>query len=632
MSVRSKLLVIFSVKITILLLVLVGYAVVYEKMYEKKVFPGVYMGDTTLSGMTRDELVRFIENFNNLFSKEGIRLTVTDQNGEEHKITLSPIVSGGDNAVEILRLNSDEFARLALGVGRSPFLLPRLWEPLINRFIFPRRLTVPVSINEKNLIDALRQSLGKFEQPPENARVSFTNPFTTDYKILPERAGVAFDYSEIARRLRSNVSRLSFDSVKITLTQYSPTVTAKEVEAIAARLPMLFEGGEFVMRYEDGTGEAEEWAINPGMLKNWLDVERGEKNSLLFSLTEAEVKNFLDTIKPDIEVEAREAKFEIENGKVKEFQASRTGIALDGDASYQAIAQAFRERNFKADATTTVINLATIVAEPKLKTTEVNDFGISEIIGSGTSTFKDSHTNRIKNIAHAVERLNGVLIKPDEEFSALKSAGPFTSANGYLPEQVIKGREIKLEIGGGMCQIGTTLFRMAMNSGMDITARRNHSLVVGYYADPVNGNPGTDATLYEPYLDLKFKNDTGSHLLLQTAIDYNKQMLTFTLWGKPDGRAGWYTHPLVSKWIPSGDPQEIKVDDGTLKPGEIKCQAAFRGAVASFIYTRITPAGERLERIFDSYYRPLPKICTVGVEKGMVTSTPPLPLSLFEAL
>ena len=197
--------------------------------------------------------------------------------------------------------------------------------------------------------------------------------------------------------------------------------------------------------------------------------------------------------------------------------------------------------------------------------------------------------------------------------------------NGYLPEQVIKGREIKPEIGGGMCQIGTTLFRMAMNSGMDVTQRRNHSLVVSYYADPVNGNPGTDATLYEPDLDLKFINDTGRHLLLQTDIDYKKQQLVFTLWGNPDGRSGSYTHPLVSRWIPAGDQEQILVDDGALKPGEKKCQTAFRGAVASFTYTRVTPQGEKIERGFDSYYRPLPKICLVGAEPGTCPSGGCLP-------
>jgi vancomycin resistance protein YoaR len=181
-----------------------------------------------------------------------------------------------------------------------------------------------------------------------------------------------------------------------------------------------------------------------------------------------------------------------------------------------------------------------------------------------------------------------------------------------LPEEVIKGNQIKKEIGGGMCQIGTTLFRMAMNAGMPITERTNHSLVVGYYADPVNGNPGTDATVYEPILDFKFFNDTGGYLLLETNIDFKKQQLKFTLWGKPDGRTGSYTHPIVSKWIPAGEPQITYTD--TLKPGEQKCQNAFRGAVASFTYTRYTSTTEKIDRVFTSYYRPLPKICMVGAD------------------
>ena len=188
-----------------------------------------------------------------------------------------------------------------------------------------------------------------------------------------------------------------------------------------------------------------------------------------------------------------------------------------------------------------------------------------------------------------------------------------------LPEMVIKGREIKPEIGGGMCQIGTTLFRTAMNSGMPISERRNHSLVVSYYADPVNGNPGTDATLYEPNVDFKFINDTGGYLLLQTSIDYKKQELVFTFWGKSDGRKGSYTHPEVTKWIPAGEPQEIIVT--TLKPGERKCQNAFRGAVTSFTYTIINSSSEKIERVFDSYYRPLPQICMVGAPLAS-TSTP----------
>jgi len=300
------------------------------------------------------------------------------------------------------------------------------------------------------------------------------------------------------------------------------------------------------------------------------------------------------------------------NNKVIKFQASSSGINLDLEKTATKINQAFLERNYKTENITKTITVEFEVIEPKIKVSDVNDLGISEIIGMGVSTFKDSHTNRIKNIANAVTRLNGILIKPGEEFSTNKYAGPYTIENGFLSEAVIKGNEIKNEVGGGMCQIGTTMFRAAMNAGMDITERRNHSLVVSYYADPVNGNPGTDATLYEPFLDLKFLNDTGNYLLLQTEIDFTRQEIRFTIWGTPDGRSGWYTHPQVLQWIPVGEEQVVETTD--LAPGVKECQSAFVGAVATFTYSRITPNGEKIDRVFESHYRPLPKQCLIGVE------------------
>jgi vancomycin resistance protein YoaR len=260
------------------------------------------------------------------------------------------------------------------------------------------------------------------------------------------------------------------------------------------------------------------------------------------------------------------------------------------------------------------VNVSVEVVQPSVKMADANHLGISDVLGVGVSTFLDSHTNRIKNIANAAKRLNGTLIKPGEIFSTNKYAGPYTRENGFLEEEVIVGNRIQKEVGGGMCQIGTTMFRAAMNSGMPIKERQNHSLVVGYYADPVNGNPGTDATVYDPVVDFKFANDTGNYMLLETNISYEKQQLTFTLWGKSDGRKGSYTHPLVSQWYSAGDPIETKTT--ALKPGEKKCQNAFVGAKAGFTYIRFTSTTQKIEQIFESYYRPLPKLCTVGVDKN----------------
>ena len=178
---------------------------------------------------------------------------------------------------------------------------------------------------------------------------------------------------------------------------------------------------------------------------------------------------------------------------------------------------------------------------------------------------------------------------------------------------MIKGDEIKPEIGGGLCQIGSTLFRAVMNAGLDVTQRRNHSLVVSYYNDHRNGNPGTDATIYDPAPDFRFKNDTGHHILLTTEMYVNSGELYFTFWGTSDGREGYYTEPVVHRWIPTGPEQIIETTD--LEPGEKECQSAHQGAETSFTYVKKLPNGETDETVYSSYYRPLPRICLVGVEE-----------------
>ncbi len=287
-------------------------------------------------------------------------------------------------------------------------------------------------------------------------------------------------------------------------------------------------------------------------------------------------------------------------------------MRLDAAITYGALNDIIDKRTRLDDTVTNTISIAVQLIEPNVTTGEANGFGITEMLGTGISKYAGSPANRIKNIRNAVKKLNGILIKPDEEFSALKYTEPFTLDGGYLPELVIKGDRITPEIGGGLCQIGTTLFRMAMMSGMPITERRNHSLVVSYYNDLENNLPGTDATIYDPAPDFKFKNDTGSYVLIQTEMDEKDGFLYFSLWGKSDGRKGSYTKPEVKKWIGYG-PTKI-VETTKLAVEEKKCQHAYRGAETSFTYTRDLPDGSKEIKLFESYYRPLPEICLVGVE------------------
>ncbi len=316
----------------------------------------------------------------------------------------------------------------------------------------------------------------------------------------------------------------------------------------------------------------------------------------------------------------------MENGRVIEFHGSQTGVAIDREATRVQLENALLR------GTAEEIQLVTATTEPTVTTAEVNTLGIEGMLGVGISNFSGSPPNRIKNIKNAARILNGLLIKPDEEFSLVAALEPFTLENGYLPELVIKGDKIEPEIGGGLCQIGTTTFRAAMNSATPITERQNHSLVVRYYNDPSNGNPGTDATIYGPHPDFRFKNDTGAHMLLTTEVDLTSFELRFTFWGKSDGRKGSYSAPIVHRWIPAGEMREVKTTD--LAPGERKCQSKYVGAETSFVYTIERPDGTKEETTYTSHYRPLPEICLVGVaptESGAETGAEAETLTPTEA-
>lgn len=606
-----------------------GGAWVYRGFYNGKIFPGVYVGQHHLGGMTKLEAKDFIENFNNKIAKESLNFNFSTKDGSalpdrqagsggntQGQFFKLNAVPTDDSSVEMIKLNSDSSVVKLMSMGRSGGFWKNLWQPLYFRLFSPRYSSADVVIEDRFMAN-LQNFMLAFSDQPYNAGIKITSLSPLAYLVVPEHNGVIFDYDKLKNDLLTNLSYMSLSSVEVYKKDFKPEVAAAELGPVIAKLPEILNYGDLGLNYIDPqTKVRRDWSIGPTVYAHWLEVRR-EKGNPVLALNKEKVAAYLEELRPFIDMPTQDAKFVMENNRVKEFQASQTGLKLNTAKTFADLDTVFRERNYSPAELAKTITVAVDIVEPNVAMSDANNLGIMEVLGIGYSTFKDSHTNRIKNIANAVKRLNGILIQPGEEFSANKYAGPYTKEEGFLPEMVIKGKKITPEVGGGMCQIGTTLFRTAMNSGMPISERRNHSLVVAYYADPVNGNPGTDATLYEPNVDFKFVNDTGGYLLLQTSIDYTKQQLVFTLWGKSDGRKGSYTHPVVSKWIPAGEPQEIVVAD--LRPGESKCQNAFRGAVASFIYTRFTSSSEKIEQVFDSYYRPLPKICTVGA-----TSTLPI--------
>ncbi len=594
---------------------------VYAESFRGRILPGVFVGTVPVGGLDAATAKRRLASRLTAMSDTGIQVSLEGA-PTQSTFTIDPTITTDEAKIDLLTVDLDQTVAHLLQYGRSRFILEALLAPVVTAIEHPHISLSQVTVNPQ-LRMVLAAHVHEKQQPPEDARVIVRSFKPFAYDIEPAHGGVLYQYDQAIADMVSAWSRLETPRVTLVRRFLEPGVQANDLQPILPRLPIIFGQDGLTLTYTDPyTDKPYEWPITSSQLADWLVAERVPSGEIAFGLNKAA---FLDAainrILPTIETPAQDAKFRADDtGRVIEFQGSHPGITLDPDATFAAADGAFRERTFHDEGVVNHVPVVTKTQEPNITTAQANNLGIAEILGVGISDFSGSATNRIKNIRNAVQKLNGILIKPNEDFSALNYLRPFTDDAGYLPELVIKGDQITPEIGGGLCQIGTTLFRMAMNSGMPITERRNHSLVVHYYGDYRNGNPGTDATIYDPSPDFRFKNDTGHALLLETSMDVKKSQLVFTLWGTSDGRKGYYGAPEVKRWIPYDDGTKT-IETNTLPPGEKKCQNPFRGAEASFTYTRELPDGTKQDQVFDSYYRPLQQVCLVGA----ATSTEAIP-------
>lgn len=235
---------------------------------------------------------------------------------------------------------------------------------------------------------------------------------------------------------------------------------------------------------------------------------------------------------------SQNAIFEIEGSRAIKFRPDIIGQSLDIKKANLVIRRSIFE-NRSEDG------LPIVITPPKVKLADTNDLGINELVAAGESDFSGSSRSRITNIRVGAEKFHGVILAPNEEFSFNDNLGPVTAAAGFKPELVIKSTGTVPELGGGLCQVSTTVFRAAFYGGLQITARKNHSYAVSYYSPQ-----GTDATIYPGIVDFKFRNDTSAYLLIATRLDGNK--LYFDFYGTKDARQIVVDGPYQYDFTPDG--------------------------------------------------------------------------------
>lgn len=332
-----------------------------------------------------------------------------------------------------------------------------------------------------------------------------------------------------------------------------------------------------------------------------------------YTFNNEELEKVLTPMEKAAYLEPTDALFQIENNRVTAFKQSTDGRQLNTAKAQEYIISRIPGIIENGRAQSFSYEIPATALKPEVTTEEVNEFGIVEQIGVGKSFYQHSIPNRMHNVALAATKLNGILVKPDEEFSFVKYLGDVSKYTGYKEAYVIQGGKTILGDGGGVCQVSSTLFRAVLNSGLPITERYAHAYRVGYYEQ--FSPPGFDATVYVPTVDLKFKNDTGKHILIQSYIDPTETSLTFVLYGTKDGREVTVTDPVVTNVVAA--PETVYQDDPTLQKG-VEKQVDYAAPGATVVFNRtVKKDGEVIiNEKFTSRYRPWAAVFLRGTKEG----------------
>lgn len=600
---RSKTMVVIAV--LSLLIISTGLHAGWALAFENKIYPGVRVGDMALGGLTREEAARILQTrFAELIS-QGATLSVDDRSIH---IDLD-VIAESDPDLSRPLLDADIATAIedAYAKGRSRNAVLNLFLGLLPVFERPH-IAVPMTMDRTGISDRILSAFPEYDVEPAPTRFLITKEHERwRVAVMEGEIRTTLDTTTPLSALEIEFSRLDRESLSTPLSispvTLKPEVSLEKAVSLIPDAEAVLAAAPFSISHED-SGETHAWSLRDEDLSLMLVPTR---NGL--DLNREALVAFFEPVTADVNVEARDARFSVNGSRVETFIPSRMGREVDVEASAALLREAVLSR------TQEPVALVVHETEPNVVLAEANDLGIKERLGTGTSSYAGSPSNRIKNIRNGVRLLNGLLIPPGETFSLLGALAPFTTQNGYLPELVIKGDKIIPEIGGGLCQIGSTTFRATMNAGLEVAERRNHSLVVSYYNDPSNGNPGTDATIYSPAPDYKFVNNTPGYLLFEAVMDETSKQLLFSFWGTNDGRRGWYDPPVVEQWFGAGETRMIETTD--IPAGTTQCQSAHPGANASFTYHVRTADGTLTDRVFTSSYRSLPKVCLVGVEPSL---------------
>ena len=566
----------------------------FQLMYAGRIFPGVSVAGVDLSGLSPVEAALKLNQtlsypFNGkIVLRDGDRVWV-----------VNPAQMG-------MVFDASSSAQGAYKLGRRGGLFGSLDGQLRAR-IGGVALSTVIIFDQRVAHQYLQSLSSEVNQPVVEASLKVEG---TNVLAVPGQIGRELDVDSTLVFLSAQMQTFRDGEVPLVIRERIPDIVDVSEQAEVARKVL----SQPLRLYIAGGGESDPgpWNYDLQILANMLTIQRVE-NEVQVGFDTTTLREILLGIATRVDRESENASFTFNDTtrRLEIIKNANIGRTVDVDASIKAINEALLvgEHNIPLRI------VETLPAVTDNSTAE--QLGIIELVSSETTYFYGSSAERIQNIQISAAQFHGVLIAPGEIFSMGNTLGDISLDNGFAEALIIYGGRTIKGVGGGVCQVSTTLFRAVFFGGYPVNERYSHAYRVSYYeqsaSGAINSNlAGLDATVYFPLVDFKFTNDTPYWILMETYVNVDARTLSWKMYSTSDGRSVTWQTTGPQNVVPA--PKPIFEETEELKSGQIR-QVDWAANGADVTVTRTVFKNDVIyfSDDYTTHYQPWQAICEVAI-------------------
>ncbi|MCM1156345.1 MAG: VanW family protein [Roseburia sp.] len=409
-----------------------------------------------------------------------------------------------------------------------------------------------------------------------------------------------------------NLSGMTASEAKKTIEDYVDSFGETQVTLHAAE-GQTIETTASALGLKWGNPEIIDEAVSLGKDGNIIQCYKALKDleyankvyEVTFDFDKNKIKTVVEEQGAQYSVEAIDAVLTRVDG-VFQISEGQSGLVIDAAASADAVYE-YLVNNWNGTACET--DLVVTVQEPRGNAEDLAK--VTDVLGTFTTSYSTSGSSRSANVANGCDLINGCTLYPGDEFSAYEAVSPFTSDNGYYMAGSYLNGQVVDSLGGGICQVSTTLYNAVLGAELEVTERYNHSMIVTYV------DPSADAAIAESSgKDFKFVNNTEYPIYIEGFTTPDKT-ITFTIYGvetRESNREVIYESVVLERTVP--EEEVIYADEG--QPlGYCSVQSAHVGCKAQlWKVVKVDGVEVSREQINSSTYNQSPRSATVGVATG----------------